>query len=122
VLIGVHMGFAQIGTGFVATLVLVTTYHQDLLRANAAKSVIVIASSVASLLGFVLAPHLLRGQPPVIAWGPAACLAVGTATGSFLASKWTVDKGTAAVRRAVVVIAVLALLDQLREIAMLLAR
>ena len=121
VLIGVHMGFAQIGTGFVAALVLVAAYHRDLLRVNAAKSVIVIASSVASLVGFVLAPHVLAGQEPVIAWGPAVCLAVGTATGSYLASKWTVDKGAAAVRRAVVVIAVLALLDQLHEIVWLLA-
>jgi len=119
VLIGVHMGFAQIGTGFVATLVLVATYDRDLLQTNAAKGVVVITSSIASLIGFVLAPHLLDGQPPVIAWGPALCLAVGTATGSYLASKWTVDKGTVAVRRAVVVIAVLALLDQIREILLL---
>ena len=115
-LIGVHMGFAQIGTGFVATLVLVAAYDRDLLRVNAAKGVVVITSSIASLIGFALAPHLLQGQPPVIAWGPAACLAVGTATGSYLASKWTVDKGAAAVRRAVVVIAALALADQVREI------
>lgn len=119
VLIGVHMGFAQIGTGFLATLVLVATYDRDLLQTNAAKGVVVIASSVASLIGFVLAPHLLHGQAPVIAWGPASCLAVGTATGSFLASKWTVDKGAVTVRRAVVVIAILALLDQIREILVL---
>lgn len=121
-LIGLHMGFAQIGTGFVATLVLVATYHQDLLQVNAAKGVVVITSSIASLLGFVLAPHLLTGQAPVIAWGPAACLAVGTATGSFLASKWTVDKGAAAVRRVVVVIAVLSLLEQIVQITLLLSR
>lgn len=121
-LIGLHMGFAQIGTGFVATLVLVATYHHDLLHVNAAKSVVVITSSVASLLGFVLAPHVLANQPPVIAWQPAAWLAVGTATGSYVASKWTVDKGAVAVRRAVVAIALLALLDQLREVALLLAR
>ncbi|HZN41738.1 MAG TPA: sulfite exporter TauE/SafE family protein [Planctomycetota bacterium] len=120
VLIGVHMGFAQIGTGFVAALVLVATYHDDLLHVNAAKGVVVITSSVASLLGFALAPHVLVNQSPVIAWGPAACLAVGTATGSYLASQWTVDKGSVAVRRAVVAIAALALLDQVRGIVMLL--
>lgn len=119
-LIGLHMGFAQIGTGFVATLVLVSTYHRDLVHVNVAKSVLVIASSIASLLGFVLAPHVLDQQPPVVAWGPAACLAVGTAAGSFLASRWTVIKGATAVRRAVLVIAVLALIDQVREIVLLL--
>lgn len=121
-LIGLHMGFAQIGTGFVATLVLVATYHHDLLQVNAAKGVVVITSSIASLTGFVLAPHLLAGQSPVIAWGPAACLAVGTATGSYLASKWTVDKGAVAVRRVVVVIAVLSLLEQLVQIVLILRR
>jgi uncharacterized membrane protein YfcA len=122
VLIGLHMGFAQIGTGFVATLVLVAAYDRDLLQVNAAKGVVVIASSVASLTGFALAPHLLAGQPPVIAWGPAACLGVGTAIGSYLASRWTVAKGSAVVRRVVVAIAALSLLEQLVQIALLLAR
>lgn len=121
-LIGLHMGFAQIGTGFVATLVLVASYHHDLLQVNAAKGVIVITSSIASLTGFVLAPHVLAGQSPVIAWGPATCLAVGTATGSYLASRWTVDKGARAVRRVVVGIAILSLLDQVVQIALLLRR
>ncbi len=121
-LIGLHMGFAQIGTGFVATLVLVASYERDMLAVNAAKGVVVITSSVASLTGFALAPVLLAGQAPVIAWGPAACLAVGTAIGSFLASKWTVDKGAASVRRVVVVIAALSLVEQLVQITLLLAR
>lgn len=122
VLIGVHMGFAQIGTGFVATLVLVSTFARDLVTANVAKSVVVITSSIASLTGFVLAPFVFDRQPPVIAWGPAACLAVGTATGSFLASRWTVAKGSASVRTVVIAIAVLSLLDQFREITVLLTR
>jgi uncharacterized membrane protein YfcA len=121
-LIGLHMGFAQIGTGFVATLVLIATYERDLLAVNAAKGVVVITSSVASLTGFVLAPHLLQGQAPVLAWGPAACLAVGTAIGSYLASKWTVAKGSTSVRRVVVVIAVLSLLEQVVQIVLLLSR
>jgi len=120
VLIGLHMGFAQVGTGFVAALVLVSTFESDLLRANVAKSVVVISSSIASLIGFLLAPWLLANQPPVIAWGPALCLAAGTATGSYLASKWTVAKGSAAVRRVVVAIASLSLLEQLVQILRLL--
>jgi uncharacterized membrane protein YfcA len=119
-LIGLHMGFAQIGTGFVAALVLVATYHRDLLQVNAAKSVIVTSSSVASLIGFVLAPHVLANQSPVIAWGPAACLLIGTATGSFFASKWSISKGSAAVRRVVLVIASLSLLEQIVQIGLLL--
>ncbi|MDO8349273.1 MAG: sulfite exporter TauE/SafE family protein, partial [Planctomycetota bacterium] len=121
-LIGLHMGFAQIGTGFVATLVLVAAYDRDLLRVNVAKSVVVIASSIASLVGFVLAPFVLPEQGAVIAWEPAIWLAIGTATGSFLASKWSIAKGSGAVRRVVVVIAVLSLLEQLVQIVLLLLR
>ncbi len=120
VLIGMHMGFVQIGTGFVATLALVLTYDRDLVQVNAAKAVVVITSSIASLIGFVLAPMLLRDQPEVIAWGPALALAAGTATGSYLASKWSVVKGVTAVRRVVIAIAVLSLLDQIVQIVRLL--
>lgn len=121
-LIGVHMGFAQIGTGFVAALVLLSCYSRDFVTTNVAKSVVVITSSIASLLGFVLAPFLLERQAPVIAWGPAACLAVGTATGSYLASRWTVNKGSAVVQRAVLGIAALSLLDMIVQIVRLLAK
>ncbi|MBK8097026.1 MAG: sulfite exporter TauE/SafE family protein [Planctomycetes bacterium] len=117
--IGVHMGFAQVGTGFVAALVLLSCHSRDFVTTNVAKSVIVISSSIASLLGFVLAPLLLERQAPVIAWGPAACLAVGTATGSYLASHWTVNKGSAVVQRVVLAIAALSLLDQVVQIALL---
>jgi uncharacterized membrane protein YfcA len=82
--------------------------------------VIVITSSIASLIGFVLAPYVLANQSPVIAWGPAACLLVGTATGSFLASKWSVSKGSSMVRRVVLVIASLSLLEQVWQIGWLL--
>ena len=119
-LIGVHMGFAQIGTGFLCALVLLTSYSKDFVQANVAKSVVVITSSIASITGFVLAPMLFESQPPVIAWGPAVALAVGTATGSFLASKWTVNRGSAAVQRVVLAIAVLALVEQFVQIALLL--
>lgn len=119
-LIGVHMGFAQIGTGFLCALVLLTSYSKDFVQANVAKSVVVITSSIASLTGFVLAPMLFESQPPVIAWGPAVALAVGTATGSFLASRWTVNRGSGAVQRFVLAIAVLALVEQFVQIALLL--
>lgn len=120
-LIGAHMGFAQIGTGFVAALVLLSSYSRDFVEANVAKSVVVIASSIASLLGFALAPLVLDRQPPVIAWLPALCLAVGTAIGSYLASHWTVNKGADSVRRAVLVIASLSLVEQIVQIALLLS-
>ncbi len=111
--IGLHMGYVQIGTGLVATLVLAHGYDRDLLAVNAAKSIVVIVTSVASAGSFALSG--------AVAWTPAVALAVGAAAGSYFASHWSVARGSDAVRRVVVVIAALTLVDQLREIALLLA-
>jgi uncharacterized membrane protein YfcA len=110
--IGLHMGFVQVGTGLVATLVLAHAYGRDLLAVNAAKSIVVIVTSIASTASFTAAD--------AIAWPPALLLAGGAAVGSYLASHWSVAKGSDAVRRVVVGIAALTLLDQLWQIARLL--
>ena len=111
-LIGLHMGYVQVGTGLVATLVLAHAYDRDLLTVNAVKSVLVIVTSLGSAGSFALAD--------AIAWAPALALAAGAAVGSSFASHWSVARGAAAVRRVVVVIATLTLLEQLRQIALLL--
>ena len=100
--IGLHMGYVQVGTGLVATLVLAKAYDRDLLSVNAATS----ATSL-TIAG-------------AITWTPAISLAVGCAAGSYLASKWSVKKGGDAVRKVVLVIATLTLLEQARQIALLL--
>ncbi|MBL8727010.1 MAG: sulfite exporter TauE/SafE family protein [Planctomycetes bacterium] len=110
--IGMHMGYVQIGTGLVATLVLAHAYERDLLAVNAAKSVIVILTSLASAGSFAVAG--------AIDWLPAISLAVGAGVGSYAASHWSVANGATAVRRVVVVIAALTLLEQLRQIVLLL--
>jgi len=108
-LIGLHMGYVQIGAGLLATLVLAAAWRSDLIGVNAAKSVIVIVSSFASVSTFAAADRIV--------WAPACCLAAGAAIGSYAASHWSVRKGADAVRRFVLVIAVLTLLDQLWHIA-----
>jgi uncharacterized membrane protein YfcA len=118
--IGVHMGFVQVGTGLVATLVLQSTYSRDLIATNIAKAAVVILASVASVLGFVLAPLLRPGHGHVIAWEPALWLALGTAVGSYLGSGWTVARGAAAVRRVVVLVALYSFADQVVHIVALL--
>ena len=50
--IGLHMGYVQVGTGLVATLVLSKAYDRDLLSVNAAKSIVVIVTAV----GFRVTP------------------------------------------------------------------
>jgi len=111
-LIGLHMGYVQVGTGLVAALVLTGVYSRDLLAVNVAKSVVVIVTSVVSVGTFA--------ATDAIVWTPAIALAAGAALGSYYASHWSVAKGATAVRRVIVVIAVLTLLDQLRQIVLLL--
>lgn len=111
--IGLHMGYVQVGTGLVATLVLAHGYDRDLLAVNAAKAIVVIVTSVTSATSLAVAG--------AITWLPAIALAVGAGAGSYLASHWSVRKGQHAVRRVVLVIAVLTLLEQVRQIALLLA-
>jgi uncharacterized membrane protein YfcA len=112
-LIGAHMGFVQIGTGLVATLVLAHAYRRDLVAVNVAKSTIVILTSIASVGTFAAAD--------AIAWGPALWLAAGAGAGSYAASHWSVRRGSHAVRRVVVAIAVLTLTEQLVHLALALA-
>lgn len=112
-LIGLHMGYVQVGTGLVATFVLVGVYHRDLVAVLAAKSAIVIMTSLTSVGCFIAVD--------AIEWPPALALAAGCAAGSYAASHWGVAKGSGAIRRVVVVIAALCLLDQLRHIVLAIA-
>lgn len=109
--IGVHMGYVQVGTGLLAALILSHAYDRDLLAVNAAKSIVVIVTSIGSAGSFAWAG--------AIQWLPALALAAGAGIGSYAASHWSVAKGATAIRRVVVVIAALTLLEQLRQIAML---
>jgi uncharacterized membrane protein YfcA len=91
---GVHMGYAQVGVGLLSTLVLSASFGRDLLAINVAKSTLVIVTGVASAASFA--------SQDAIAWQPAAWLAVGTAIGSYQASRWAMQKGVGAVRKVVV--------------------
>ncbi|GDY00852.1 hypothetical protein LBMAG49_01810 [Planctomycetota bacterium] len=119
-LIGVHMGYVQIGTGLMATFVLQATYSRDLVATNVAKAAIVILCSIASVAGFALEPWLHPERAVVIAWVPALWLALGTAFGSYFGSKWTVKNGKEAVKKVVVGVALLSLGDQLWHLVSLL--
>jgi uncharacterized membrane protein YfcA len=113
VLVGLHMGFAQVGFGLLVTLVLAGAYRGDLVAVNAAKSTIVILTAITSVGSFAAFD--------AIAWLPGLVLAAGAAAGSYLASHWSVQKGSNAVRRVVVAVAVITLAEQLLRIVLLLA-
>lgn len=112
-LIGMHLGYAQIGTGLLAILVFSAVYSKDLVAVSAAKSTTVILASMTSVQGF--------WADDAIEWTPAIALAIGTGIGSFQASRWAVKKGSKALQRVVVGIALLTLAEQVFEIVRLLA-
>ena len=111
--IGLHMGYVQVGTGLVVALALSRAYGRDLIALNAAKSVVVIVTAVTSATRLAIAG--------AVEWTPAITLAIGCAVGSFAASKWSVQSGGESVRRIVLVIAALTLLEQLRQVALLMS-
>lgn len=97
-LVGLHMGFVQVGVGLVAILALTRFHSRDLVEVNTTKMALVLVAASVSLLEFT--------RNAAVAWGPAAILALAAGAGSFWASRWSVAKGHAAVR--VVVIAITA--------------
>jgi len=94
--VGVHMGFIQVGASLLMIVALTSLHSRDLIEVNAAKMAVVICSSVTATT--VMA---FSGQ---IAWEPAISLAAGCGVGSFLASRWSVDRGHHAVRAVVLTI------------------
>ena len=106
------MGYVQVGMGLVATLVLARAYDRDLLAVNTAKSIVVIVTAMTSATSLAIAG--------AITWTPAIALAAGCAIGSYLASKWSVKRGSDAIRRIAIAIATLTLVEQIRQIVLLL--
>jgi len=105
---GAHLGFVQVGAGLLTLIALTHLGARDLLWINAVKSAVVILTSTASVGYFV--------AHDAITWGPALCLAGGAGIGSFLASRWSVDKGHAGVRIMVIGITVVVLLRLLWQV------
>jgi len=100
-LVGLHMGFLQVAVGLVTMMTLRRMHSRDLVAINSAKTAIVISTAGASTASLAIAG--------AIHWLPALYLALGSADGSFLASRWTLAKGHGAVR-SVVLLVCLALL------------
>ena len=96
--LGMHMGFVQIATGQVAMLILTVVHSRDLVQVNCAKMVVVLFAAVTSAGSYA--------AMGAVEWHPAALLALGSGTGSFLASRWSVRMGHEALRIVVVGICV----------------
>lgn len=98
--VGFYGGFIQAGVGFLIMALLAGLLRLDLVRVNMHKVFVVGFYMLPSLLVFALLGQVL--------WLAGAALAVGTASGAWLATRWQVKKGDKPVR-VVFTIAVLAM-------------
>ncbi len=88
--IGIYGGFIQAGTGFFILLALTNINKLSLLKSNATKAVVILIYTVSALATFAYYDK--------INWKYGLTLAVGSATGAWFASRWSVKKGDKLIR------------------------
>ena len=112
--IGVYGGFLQAGVGIFLLVALVLEAGYDVVRANAVKVVVTLASAVVSLAIF--------SANQKVNWTAGLVLATGSMVGAWLATRYAADKGAAWVRLFVIVVVavsaaqLLGVLDWLRRL------
>ncbi len=99
--VGLWLGFLQVGVGFLLLACLAGGMRMDLVRANAAKVLIVLIVTVPALAIFGAAGQLY--------WREGLLVAAGNMTGALIASQLAIKKGAAWIRWVVVFAAVLAI-------------
>lgn len=94
--IGIYGGFLQAGVGIFLLAGLVLGAGYDIVRANAVKVAIVLASALVSLVVFSVSLD--------IDWGVGILLGAGNMIGAWLATHFAADKGAEWVHRFVIVV------------------
>lgn len=106
---GFYAGFIQAGLGFALLALLHGVGQLDMVRSNAIKVAVVLACQLAALAVFSVAD--------TVDWTAGLALAVGSATGAALAVRLQIRRGSAWVKRVVLVLLVaFALVLVLQEI------
>ncbi len=88
--VGIYGGFIQAGVGFIILLVLSSVNNMSLVKSNAIKVFVALIYSLAAVAIFTYNNS--------INWVYGIILAIGNASGGWLASRWSVKKGDGAVR------------------------
>ncbi|MGV8945624.1 MAG: sulfite exporter TauE/SafE family protein [Lutibacter sp.] len=96
--VGIYGGFIQAGAGFIMLLLLSSINNFSLVKSNAIKVTVTLVFTVASLVIF-----LANGK---INWKYGLLLAIGSAVGGWLASRWSVKKGDGLVKIFMIVMVV----------------
>lgn len=98
--VGLYGGFIQAGVGVMLLMSLVLLLGRDLVRSNAIKALLVTAFTMPALL--------IYGAHDLLMWKPGLAMAVGSAIGGWLGTKFTVSWGPRFVRAVLGVVIVVA--------------
>ncbi len=97
--IGIYGGFIQAGVGFLIIAALGGIHRMNLVHTNGVKVVVVFVYTIASLGVFI--------YEGLIDWPIGLTLAIGTATGAWIGSRWSVDKGDRFIKAFLLVMVIL---------------
>ncbi len=98
-IVGVYGGFIQAGVGFLMLFVLTSINHISLVKSNAIKVVVALVFTVSAVAVFAYNDK--------IDWKLGLILAIGNSIGGWFASRWSVKKGDAVVRKFLIVMVVI---------------
>ena len=98
--VGVYGGFVQAGVGFLVIAVLTGVHGLNMSKTNSIKVFVILCYTIIALVVF-----FIEGK---IRWQYGLTLAVGNATGGWIASRWSVGKDDRIIRM-ILVVTVLAL-------------
>ena len=96
---GIYGGFINAGIGFIIILFLHYINHMTLVRANATKVAVVFMYTLSALTIFVWNDKVI--------WKVGLIMAIGNATGAWVASRVSVDKGDGFIKTFLVIMVVL---------------
>ena len=98
--IGIYGGFIQAGAGFLIMAAISNINHMSLVKTNAIKVFVILIYTLSALIVFIW-----KGA---INWEYGISLAVGSSTGAWITSRWSVKAGDIWIKR-ILVVAVLGL-------------
>jgi uncharacterized membrane protein YfcA len=98
--IGIYAGFIQLGIGIILLATLVLGIGYDLVRANAVKVTVVLATTTVALAVFVWNGSVM--------WREGLIMAVGNVLGAWVGARFAVERGAAWVRRLLISIVLFA--------------
>ncbi len=98
--VGIYGGFIQAGIGFLMIAVLTSLHGFNMAKTNSIKVFVALCYTIAAVIVFVLNDK--------VRWQYGLTLAVGTATGGWIASRWSAGKSDRLIRM-ILLVMVLAL-------------